>query len=1213
MSESGKYCCFNCPSNDYSRKRLSDECPTCGKEYGFPLTSAPTKIDKFEVERPLGRGFYGAAFVGRRSGPIRPQRVLKVTPRAMYEKFGKDFEEEVRRHAEVAAGAEFIVGVEDMFDADIDFGGTVLPCHVVELAYVDGEPLEEYLSGHLPLGAAQAAQIACDLFRMRDEFELRLKHHNDLHAANIVVEQLPKAAWRRGDAIEPGLRAKAIDLGSVAADRRSGGIHVGDIHWIGEHLQRMAERLLLDGEEAADLDKRVALKLLGIAQSLAATTENQRPPSAEDMVRLIRTEYHKVAEPWRPWRENLVLRRFEESYNAQTMDAWYVPQLLVDPENTWVDRVSAPGPLVMTGMRGCGKTMLLHSVQFHARAAVRSGESEADALQRIGQDKYVGLFVSAQRLIPIRKDEVRPSAEQLFARLVVAYAAAAARALAHLDDLDPAAVEPDAAAAIARAVAEVLEPAPLIPEPATIEQLERSLVDLLVRLSRVDSEYRIATTPAIAFPHLASAVRASAVVWRNAQVLFLLDDVSTRYLDTSRIEELLSALIFQHADCAFKLTSEAQTIFLTLKSPGELHPAVAGRDFQTFDLGAEVYERLKRPGGGRDFVNAILLARSRFNPGHPNAEPKDVLGDIDLESIARGIVSTQPTSGDRKKLYRGLSALTGVCVGDIGSVIQIYQAIIARGSKELPVPAQHQSAAFQDFCARYLYHLDRRDSDLKAVAMSFAEASYHLLMQSGKDPGSKRLRQYTSIYVRITSGDVEEQMARLRELVDAGVFVFTGAAPRTKTRDSNPTQQFQLSYRKLYGLVNSIGLAERDRFELSGEGLEEWLRKPKAGKEILLRNLATSDSWDEAEEASVPSVERPREFVRIPPVQLMFPDTSPVQDADAEPIVLSALEMPSVKRLQLAGMPSVVDTLLIGLGFEDRTPISFDRLLSATRPKRILAARYAIPGHADGMLAKAASEGIVVEELPYDAVRSGTLPKLEGEVVVDITGLAKPALFKMVRSGLLDRRSLTIAYTAAERYSPNEAELQAVLDAHASYNRHETLAALKSVLTGEQGPYSPISLLTTESDGTRKRGLCAFASAKHERILHLMEAREYDAVELMVDAADTARAKVAEMAGRVALEESRAGELVSADASDLEAILSIIARTHQSWYVDGGFNFELGLTGNKIQATAAAILSSILPVNEVWYVAPATFDANRFTQGVGETTLYQIERRDPLG
>src|SRR5207237_7916013 len=155
----------------------------------------------------------------------------------------------------------------------------------------------------------------------------------------------------------------------------------------------------------------------------------------------------------------------------------------------------------------------------------------------------------------------------------------------------------DAPAAIARAVSEVLTPAPDLPEPATIEQLERYLIDLLVRLSRSDSPYRLATTPATAFPHLAEAVRSSARIWRSAQVLFLLDDVSTRYLDGNRIEELLSSLIFQHPVCAFKLTSEAQTIFLTLKSPGQVHPASAGRDFQTFDLGAEVYERLKRPSG----------------------------------------------------------------------------------------------------------------------------------------------------------------------------------------------------------------------------------------------------------------------------------------------------------------------------------------------------------------------------------------------------------------------------------------------------------------------------------------------------------------------------------------------------------------------------------------------------------------------------------------
>jgi hypothetical protein len=965
--------------------------------------------------------------------------------------------------------------------------------------------------------------------------------------------------------------------------------------------------LMLDGHTAGDLEKRVALKLLGIAQSLAATTENQRPPSGEDMVRQIRTEYHQVAETWRPWRSDLVLRRFEESYNAQTMEAWYVPQLLVDPENTWVDRVSAPGPLVMTGMRGCGKTMLLHSVQFHARAALRSSESEADAVARVAQDRYVGLFVSAQRLIPMR-GEARPSAEQLFARLVVAYAAAAARALAHLADLDPNAVDADAALSIARAVGEVLTPDPRMPEPATIEQLERALVDLLVRLSRTDSPFSIATTPATAFPHLAGAVRRSARMWREAQVLFLLDDVSTRYLDTGRIDELLSALIFQHPDCAFKLTSEAQTIFLSLKSPGEIHPALAGRDFQTFDLGAEVYERLKRRGG-RDFVNEVLRARSRFNPGHPKVEPRDVLGDVDLEAIARNVVASQPTSNERKRLYHGLSALTGVCVGDIGSVIQIYQSIIARGDAVLPVSAMHQSAAFQDFCARYLYHLDRRDSDLKSVAMGFAEAAYHLLMQSGRDPTSKRLRQYTSIYVRITSGDIEEQSRRLRDLVDAGVFVFAGGAARTKTRDSNPTQQFQLSYRKLYGLVNSIGLSERDRFELSGENLQEWLANPADTKEILLRNLAVPGSWEDDEVAeAVP--EQPREFVRTP-VQLVLPEpTAAATSHDTRPMAPPLL-MPAVSRLTPEGLGRV-GTLVVGLGFEDRTPESFDRLVSATRPERVLAVRYPDPGHADRMLARAAADGLKVEEVTYADVRNGRQKDLGNDVLVDVTGLAKPALFSIVRAAMASHGPLSVAYTAAERYAPAEVELQAVLDAHASYNRHETLTALKSVLTGERGPYTPISLLSTESDGSRNRGLCAFASAKHERILHLIEAREYDAVELMVDAADTARAKVAEMAGKVALEECRNGALVAEDASDLEVVLAVLARAHHRWYVDWGFNFELGLTGNKVQATAAAVASAILPVNEVWYVAPATFDAGRFTQGVSGTTVYRLERRDLL-
>jgi hypothetical protein len=1208
LSELGRFCCFNCPKADLELKTLSDRCPDCGYAYGFPLVAVPKAIGKFEVQRSLGRGFYGAAFVAKRQGAVRAQRVLKVSPKALYSHFGKSFEDEVGRHAEVAEGSEFIVGVEDMFDADITFGDTTIPCHVAELQYLDGEPLQSYLNGSEPLSASEAAQIACDLFRMREEFEVRLKNHNDLHAANIVVKRLSKPSWRRGDAIEPSIRAVAIDLGSVAEERRSGNGYVGDLHWIADHITKMAFHLLEGGDDAADLEKRIALKLLSIGQSLTGTIENQRPPSAEDMVRLIREEYHQVAEPWRPWRNNLVLRRFEESFNAQTMDAWYVPELLVDPDGNWIKRVSAPGPLIMTGMRGCGKTMLLQSVQFHARATLRGQETDAQALKRISGDGYVGLFVSAQRLIPVGSSAQEPSAAMLNARLLVAYAAAAARAIAHLSDLDGASIEADAPSIIAKAVADVISPAIPVAEPATIEQLERYLIDLLVSMSRSDSAFELATTPATAFPHLAEAIRKSSSIWHGSQVLFLLDDVSTRYLDSNKIEELLSALIFQHPACAFKLTSEAQTIFLTLKSPGQVHPAFAGRDFQTFDLGAEVYETLKRPGGGKAFINDVLRARAKFYSGHPSALPKDVLGDIDLESIARAIVSTQPNSNDRKRLYWGLSALAGVCVGDIGSVIQIYQQILARRGKTLPVPPQIQNDAFQDFCARYLYHLDRRGSDLKAVAMSFAEASYQILMQSGKAPTSKRLRQYNSIYIRITSGDVEEQMKRLRDLVDAGVFVFTGAAPRTKTRDSNPMQQFQLTYRKIYGLVNFIGLSERDRFELSGDGLQAWLAHPTQGKELLVKNLAKQDLDDESNVTEEVAEARPRKFERSHPVQLMLPEHSGPTSAShrAPGFEKSPIALPAVSSLQDRELPPRVGTLVIGLGFEERTAVSFERLLRRVTPSRILAVRYDNPGFADRMLDLARSRGISVEEIAYDLIQTGDLPPLVGETTVDITGLAKPALFNIIRQAVRKGLKTTLAYTSASVYSPRESDLTAVLEAHASYNRHDTLAALKHVLTGEQGPYRSLSLLTTETDGTRSRGLCAFASAKHERILRLIEQREYDAVEIMVDQADTARAKVAEMAATVALEECRAGEIVAADVLNLGAVLGILWSRHQQWYVRGGLNFELGLTGNKIQAAAAAILSALLPVNEVWYLAPATFDVNGFTQGTGQSYYYDL-------
>ena len=1232
----GKFCCFFCPAADYSEKSLDDSCPACGRKYGFPLFNPPAVVQNHMVIEPLGRGFYAATYVAER-GALKTKSVLKVSPRNFFEFFpGKGFESECQTHAAVAEGTEHIVGIRDMFEADIIFGNTLVPCHVAELEYVKGNLLGDYLKQEITLSATAAAQIAIDLFKIRDELHRKGVNHNDLHAENIIIESLGPDA-RRAGAIDDSIRAVAIDLGSIsdASKSDSDSLRLGDLHWIATHLNSLVGNLLSDPDKISDLDNRLASALQLIAQSLSPSAEHQRTPGSIDFIAQIEEAYYRVTQHWRPWKAPLSLRAFDASYNAQTMQAWHVPQLLVDPDGQWLNGISSPGPQVITGMRGCGKTMLLRALQLHARAAQRETESNDAILERLKGDNYIGLFVSAQRLL----DRLGYSTEQKqdpFARLFVAFGLEAVRAVHHLSDIDEASISKLAYKDLAQAVAGHLNVSDDLSSANSVYDLESRLSHLLIALSRGEHDYSLTVHPNTAFPALAEAIRCCSPIWQTAHVLFLLDDVSTRYLNQPRIEELLSALMFQSPSCAFKLTSEAQTIELGLKSPGEIHLARVGRDLSVFDLGAEVYEKIKKPGSGngRDFVEEILKQRAKHFAPHPVDAPGVLLGDLPLQAIAVEIGESVRKLRKRKEIYRGITALARMCVGDIGDVISLYDQILKKAAGQpLPIAAEVQSECFQDFCARRLYDLNRRGGFLKDVAKSFAEASHELLVKSCNRPpskdGKRRIRQYSSLYVRITTGDLEKQTERLRELIDAGVFVFAGGStvPRTKTRDSNPMQQFKLTYRKIYGLVNFIGLAERDRFELSGSDLEEWLAEPSKGKEILLRNLGGDHpDVDPSGEATTPASEvKPTdeelkvhastkhgnaaeqmsmfEVDRIvPPPAATEPVSSDPTDAaffDSKRPIISHLNDEPFSDMQ-------IDWIVVGLGFEQRTLESVRRLCLTAKPRNALTVRYREPGRGaeiEAVLTESVGESSTLEY--YNIIDQG-LPDFEGNVVVDITGLAKPLIFHAVRNELRRKRRVWICHTEAQSYYPLDTDLERVLKAEVDRDRHALLEELRGVLTGEEGPYASDKLLPSDSDDTRQRVLCAFSSPKHERLLSLLDSRDYDRIEIVAPKRDSPRSKVAQIAAEVAARNNANSNVTRIDSNDLDEVLAFITDRYQWWYINRGLNFEFGLTGSKLQAVACAATSAAFKVSQCWYLRPKQFDRERFTKGVGETYYYEI-------
>jgi len=930
-------------------------------------------------------------------------------------------------------------------------------------------------------------------------------------------------------------------------------------------------------------------------------------PASTDYKSKIEDCYFRTSEPWRPWRSDFKLDRFGENYNAQTLHAWHVPYLLVDPDGKWLKQISSPGPTIVTGMRGCGKTMLLRALQFHARAVKTVRESDKKVVSRLEADGYVGFFVSASSLLSIEPNQ-QQDPRNLFARLVISYALEAARSLAHLQDIDASRVERKASQFITDSLDAIL----MGHEPccgATIQELERELVSLFNAATRADSRVKMALPPSNAFPQLADAIRATTDVWCKSDVLFLLDDVSTRFLDRNLIDQLLSKLIFQNPDCAFKITSETQTIFLVLKSPGGIEQAAHWRDFETFDLGSEVSKRLKEKG--RDvFLKKILTHRARLFPSHPQQSPSDILGSKTLASIANEIAESNPTSAQRKAVYSGFSALRAVCVGDMGSAITLYEDILRRSDGNFPIPERIQNEVFQSLCSRHLYLLDRRDGNLKAVAKSFATASYKLLMQSAKKGESRGLRQYTALYVRITAGDTKEQIKRLRELIDAGVFVFQGGAPRTKTRDSDPVLQFKLVFRKIYGLSNYIGLAERDRFELSGSDLEEWLNKPEKGADILLRNLETDDADQNDQNFSVEMDGNPTgdaiEKSNPPPAIQRDLFTINTTDGDREYTEKELVPLPKFTEFNPKSVDSSNYTLVLSLGFEERALESARRSLDATQAKRVLLIRHPLKGLSDKIINEVKKRSLDYRIIDASKLLSREEQIKEERVVVDVTGQTKSIIFRLIFDHLKVSKNVRIVYTEAEHYFPLEVDLKRILNAKTEHNFDALQNELKSVLTGEKPPYHIETLHSLSTDETRIKALLAFGSAKHERLIHLVEECNYDAIRVLVDNVETARATVARLAADVAVKSAQSGMLEKCDIQDPNILVTAIARFYQSTYFDGGTNIDIGLTGDKLEAIVVAAFCSMYPVNRILYVRPELFDPKRFTRGTAKTHFIEV-------
>ncbi|GGH03004.1 ORC-CDC6 family AAA ATPase [Pedobacter zeae] len=1215
-----KFSCFLHPKkDDYAEKSLDDKCPECNLPYGFPLLEdfMPEIINEYKIVQPLGRGFYGATYLAERDTKIRTKKVvLKIVPKKIYQLFEKDFYNECRTHVEAAIEADHIANVDDAFDEIIEFkNGENIDCYVAILDYIEGQTLKSYIHSTVLIPVQTIAQIAIDCLRILDELHKRNLFHNDLHFGNLIVSDLKKNNYRIGE-INGAIKVYVIDFGSSGSKSQSDPEknRLGDLHWVAKILEILSKKILDSPNTSEERDFRLALLLEERAKIIFPSVSSQRVFSFDEVILHIRQVFTQVTSPWK---DPFELRSFKDSYNAQTLSPWFVPYLLVDDEDKWISEITSRGPQVITGMRGCGKTMLIRALQFHARATPQNEtekKEQSNILNRLRKDNYLGIYVSCTRLLDSLGSHEQ-SLNSPFERLFVAYSLEALNAIRHLRELNSNAIKSDAFKIIAEVVEANISNCQPFNQTTSEYEIEKSLVSILNILSKGGQNLKISSNPAIVFNELAKAIRDCSHNWSSTYILFLLDDVSTRFLNDQNIISLVSSLLFQSEVCAFKFTTEAQTLEMVINSPGNIEQARVGRDYQIFDLGEQVNDKIhSNKNEGIAFVEKILFKRSLYHSGHPkNISPSDLLGNQTLQNIAISI-ATESKSSSKKTIYHGITAIAGVCVGDIGDIITLYEKILKNWKKNTPLPIspKAQNESYLELCNSRIFDINRRSTKLFDFAESFAEAAHHLLVQSykrSKTANKLRLRQYSSIFINISSGNIHEQNKQVRELIDAGIFNFSGGpeASRTNRQGLNPQQQYKLTFRKIYGLNKHIGLSQSDRFELSGEALEKWLSNPKNGKEILIRNLAKDTIYTEVD--ALDSEET--NFVGDKGYQtnlfdnIKFPETNKKNHEDNLAFLMDKLPLIYPQEISLSAIKKI-STYISSYGFEEATLASAKNLLSLKAIPAIFIEFDEI-GQKESIKKLATKVDLKYSEVNYTAF---DLKKsiVKASTLLDITGIPQSLIFKLVANSLNKNGEISIALTKAKKYYPLNEDITNILDkSKESEDKTAILKSISEVLKGEGGPYKIIPLLPVETNYSIRRVLVAFASAKHERLYSLLDEREFDRIIIIIPKGNSSRNRLARIAADIALTRFNNCELHEIDEDSVDETIKFIALQYQTYFINQNFSFEIALSGNKIQALSAALVSQSLKINQCWYIHPSRWDTKRFTKGAEKTIIYKIK------